>query len=73
MTWFSSGLGGGCARKGFGYLHSRSGEKGRGRGSLSMPLGSWMGGTFMSCSPLSALRRGKLRPALQKLVRLAGL
>ena len=56
LTWLSSGLGGGWARKGLGYLQSRSGEKGRGRGSLSMPLGSWMGGTFMSLSaPLAWL------------------
>ena len=72
LTWLSRGLGGGWARKGLGYLQSRSGEKGRGRGSLSMPLGSWMGGTFMSHSVPSTLRV-KERPALKRLVRPAPL
>lgn len=40
------GDGGGCGMNGFGYRHSRSGEKGR--GSPAAPaVGSVMGGTFM--------------------------
>ena len=41
------GEGGGWGKKGLGYLHSRSGLKGR-------PEGNEMGGTFMSGSLLAA-------------------
>ena len=49
--------------KGLGYLHSRSGEKGRGRGRRSMPVGSWMGGTFITGSGgrLTAVRNRLLK------------
>ncbi len=40
LNWVSKGEGGGCARKGLGYLHSKSGVNGS-------PEGREMGGTFM--------------------------
>lgn len=62
--------------KGLGYLHSISGEKGIGRGSLSIPEGRVIGGTFMASVSdwyCSAILAGKGKPERRKLVRLAAL
>lgn len=40
LTCDSRGDGGGCAMKGLGYRHNRSGENGRGSGRRSIPVGS---------------------------------